>query len=724
MKPNRREFTLMGAGTVLGALTAPSALGSLIAEKPDPNSPDMPWYYRIKRVGQTNFNEKDPLNANVDEWADYWASAKVQAVALSVSGPVAFYPTDVPFYRRSPYLNGRDLFGECVKAAKARGMRVYGRMSPDIQVTDPKLLAAHPLWFRRDQDGSLQSSAPDIAFTCQFGGNFSELQPAIIRELNSRYDIDGLYMNGWPSMQVCYCANCRKIGDPHSLKYKQALLASAIDLVNIYKGVVLEKSPNNFYSCNLGGGIRESGLDQWKLTRTALWYTADNQSRESIESPVWQDAQQVKFAHSLMGGRPVAAVTGSYSRSGRIMWRNVTGAPAEAECRMAQTAAAGGIVWYHWLGLEQGFKEDRRWQKVGRDFLSWHASNDKHFHNVKSLAKVAIIASSKSVTIYDDPSALAKTDSLQGMYAVLTEARIPFDYVHDEDLTPERLAQYTALILPNIALLSDAQCKSFEQYVAQGGSLLATFETSLYDETGKPRSDFALGSLFGITKTGPRTRAEYKPTQPIWSVHLQKIYERNAITAGFEDTEWIAGPVWRIPLAPIPRPTMTFIEPYPAYPTEAVYMREPPTHLPTVVLQQKGQSRLAYLAGDMDASFWRLDNHDLGRQLLNTIQWVIGDTNPVSVEGEGLIEVIAWETEPGFAIHMVNYNGPNAFRGKMRKPITLGPQSVRLTLPRDVKIKTATLLRAGKPVHFQQQGRTVHLTVPSVGSYEVVAFEV
>jgi hypothetical protein len=47
--------------------------------------------------------------------------------------------------------------------------------------------------------------------------------------------------------------------------------------------------------------------------------------------------------------------------------------------------------------------------------------------------------------------------------------------------------------------------------VKRGGSLLATFETGLYDETGKPRPDFALGHLFGISKTGPRERAEYKP---------------------------------------------------------------------------------------------------------------------------------------------------------------------------------------------------------------------
>jgi hypothetical protein len=730
MKQNRREFTMMGAGTMLGAITKP-ALGSILIASKDAPAPqntaaaDVPWYHKIRRAGQTNFNEKDPLHGNVEEWADYWASAKVEALALSVSGPVAFYPTDIPFYRRSPYLNGRDFFGECVKAAKARGIRVYGRMSPDILKTDKELLDAHPLWFRREKDGvSLQSPAPEIAFTCQFSNYFTDFQSAVIHEVNTRYDIDGYYMNGWPTVQVCYCENCRKIGDPHSKTYKDALMASAAELISLYRKTATEKKPDNFYSCNLGGGLTEHGLDQWQLTREALWYTADNQSRQAVIAPVWQDSQQVKFARALMDDRPVAAVTASYSRSGKIMWRNVTGEPAEAECRMAQTSASGGIIWYHWLGLEQGFKDDRRWQKLGREFLSWHASHDKHFHNVRSLAKIAIVAAPKSVTLYSAPSDEEKTDSIEGMYAILIEGRIPFDFVHEENLNPEHLNRYTALILPNVALLSDTQVRALEQYVAQGGSLLATFETGLYDESGKPRPDFALGHLFGVSKAGPRQRAEYKSIQPILSVHLQKIDQRNAITAGFEDTDWIAGSVYRVPLKPVPNPVMTFIDPYPTYPTEAVYMREPPTDSPSVVLQQKGKSRLAYLAGDMDASYWRLDNWDLGRQLLNTVRWVLGEDNPVTVEGEGLMEVFAWETEPGFALHMVNYNGPNAYRGAMRKVIKLGPQTVRFELPLDVKVKNASLLRAGTPLQFRQQGRVLSFTIPSVSAYEVAAFEV
>jgi hypothetical protein len=89
-------------------------------------------------------------------------------------------------------------------------------------------------------------------------------------------------------------------------------------------------------------------------------------------------------------------------------------------------------------------------------FLSWQARHDKHFHNVRSLARVAIVAAPKSVTIYDAPTNEDKVDSIQGMYAVLAEARIPFDFLHEENLTEDRMSRYAGLILPNVALLSDA----------------------------------------------------------------------------------------------------------------------------------------------------------------------------------------------------------------------------------------------------------------------------
>jgi hypothetical protein len=91
---------------------------------------DIGWQRRIRRIGQLNMTEHDPVEMNVEEWADYWASLKVDAVLVSVTGILAFYQTKVPFHRKGKYLGERDFFGECCAAAKKRGLHVVARDEP------------------------------------------------------------------------------------------------------------------------------------------------------------------------------------------------------------------------------------------------------------------------------------------------------------------------------------------------------------------------------------------------------------------------------------------------------------------------------------------------------------------------------------------------------------------------------------------------------------------
>ena len=116
---NRREF-----------LIAPAAAAAFAADTA------VPWQRKIRRVGQTNMTEHDPAVLDVEQWADYWASLKVDAVLVSVTGILAFYQTKVPFHRKGKFLGDRDFFGDCCAAAKKRGMHVIARMSPDLNWED------------------------------------------------------------------------------------------------------------------------------------------------------------------------------------------------------------------------------------------------------------------------------------------------------------------------------------------------------------------------------------------------------------------------------------------------------------------------------------------------------------------------------------------------------------------------------------------------------------
>ena len=173
-----------------------------------------PWQMRIRRVAQTNMTERDPVGMDVEKWADYWHSTDADIVFVSVTGILAFYPSKVPFHKHGKFLNDRDFFGQCVAAAKKRGMRVVARMSPDLNWGDA--LAAHPEWAMRNRDGSPQMNTeePRLFKTCMFSSYMDDYVPAIMREVSSLYDVDAFYTNGWPQLGAlpeCHCAICSKL---------------------------------------------------------------------------------------------------------------------------------------------------------------------------------------------------------------------------------------------------------------------------------------------------------------------------------------------------------------------------------------------------------------------------------------------------------------------------------------------------------------------------------
>src|SRR6516225_8880443 len=75
-----------------------------------------PWYRTMRRCGQVNFNERDPVDLNIDDWLAYWSSLKINALLLNAGGIVAFYPTRISYHHKSRYLDGRDLFGDFARA--------------------------------------------------------------------------------------------------------------------------------------------------------------------------------------------------------------------------------------------------------------------------------------------------------------------------------------------------------------------------------------------------------------------------------------------------------------------------------------------------------------------------------------------------------------------------------------------------------------------------------
>jgi hypothetical protein len=93
----------------------------------------------------------------------------------------------------------------------------------------------------------------------------------------------------------------------------------------------------------------------------------------------------------------------------------------------------------------------------------------------------------------------------------------------------------------------------------------------------------------------------------------------------------------------------------------------------------------------------------------------------VTITGAGAIEAFAWETQAGFAVHILNYTNPAMHRGWIRDFFPIGEQNVRMQLPSGRRISRVELLRAEQNVPFKASGGFIEFTVPKVVDYEITA---
>jgi hypothetical protein len=739
---NRRSFlkTGLSAGAVLPLASSlqtfdnPVALAAsppatndfrlavLPTRFPAPDVSSQPWQKQVRRVGQTNMTEHDPAVMNIEAWADYWHSAQVDVVFVSVTGILAFYPSKVPFHRHGKFLHGRDFFGECAAAAKKRGMRVVARMSPDLNWDDA--LSAHPEWAMRNQDGSVQHSSeePRLFKTCMFSTYMEDYVPAIMREINTLYDVDCFYSNGWPplgSLPDCHCAVCRNLPASGTPAYWRVFTDRVLHLWNRYDAIAKEKKRDSFYFANSGGNVR-GGPNLDRLGKTAAWFQADNQGRTYHEPEVWGCSLQGRVCNAVLDGKFAANVTAAYS-TGTPGWRNASKNPAEARMWLNETLASGMVPYFHFVGAENGFDEDRRWQQVGVDYFRWTARHDAHFTPVRSIANIGVVFGQSTQLLYPGPATVRSRsymhETTQGIYDALLRGRFAFDFVHEDRLEPERLAKYRALLLPNVAMLSDKQCRQIAAYARAGGSVMAGFETSLYDENLNRRAEFGLADVFGISKAADPVGTNGNP----YYARIEAPGHPHPILAGFSNTNWLPGAENRVPLQSVDNPVLTVVPGFVRYPPELAYPPQSHTQEPAVVLRESGPSRTAWFAGDIERTYWLTGHGDLLALLHNTIRWLIDDTSMVRVDGPGFIEMFCWETAPGYAVHLLNYSNPDAQHGWLQTTLPLGAQQVAMKLPSGAAVKSVELLKAERTVPHRLEDQVLSFTIPSVDDYEVAA---
>jgi len=686
-----------------------------------------PWFDRPMRWAQLVLVENDPGRFDPDFWLDYFKRVHADGVCLSAGGVVAYYPTMIPFHHRSAWLGDSDPFGYLVRGCRKMDMAVIARTDP--HATWNNVRDAHPDWIAVTSNGQARRhwSNPELWVTCALGPYNFDFMTQVHEEIVKLYQVDGIFSNRWAGHGTCYCEHCvqnfesfsgmalprtNDRQDPAYRKYLQWRIDQLRELWFLWDRTIRAvKSTSRYIPNGFPDKVVTGALSD-------IFFT-DHQARSGVIPP-WSNGKRAKELRATMGMKPLGGIF-SIGLEEPYRWKDSVQSEAEVRIWVAEGTANNMRPWFVKFS---GTIYDQRWLKVVEKIYDWHHCHERYLRNVAPLARVAVVYSEQTDRYYGGkPWQEQRSGHGLGMYHALIEARIPFEMVNDRLLEAEHINQYKLLILPNIAALSNAQCEQLRQYVRQGGSLIATFEASLYDEQAKRRRDFGLADLFGVSFDGgvegpmKNSYLRLKPDPKMGRYH--------SVLEGLHDAYRIVNGIWRVRVTPkvdFPSP-VTLIPSYPDLPMEHVYPRIPDTDIRELYVRQLGDSRIAYIPWDIDRTFWKIMNADHGMLLRNVIHWAANEEPPVRVTGPGVLDVTVWRQAKSMTVHLVNLTNPMMMKGPFREFIPVGNQNVQIQIPPNKKIDKVHLLVADKSPAYQIDNEMMKLTVTSILDREVIAVD-
>ncbi|HMF73752.1 MAG TPA: alpha-amylase family protein [Flavitalea sp.] len=720
----RREFckntTLFGGGLAL--------TGSSLLTRANVRAPEEPWFNKSVRWAQLAFVESDPGSYDPDFWLSYFKRIHADGALLSAGGIVAFYPTDIPLHHRSNMLGNSNPLGYMVEGCRKMNMSIILRTDP--HAARQEVYDVHPDWIAVTADGQKRRhwANPELWVTCALGPYNFDFMTKVIQEIMDRFKPDGIFSNRWSGHGICYCQHCvqnfQKFSgldmpksdnrlDPVYQKYSEWRVARLKELWFLWDAEIRKKRPVSRFIPN--------GFPDKLLTGThSDFFFADQQARQGVIPP-WANARGAKETRATLGMKPQVGIF-SVGVEEEYRWKDSVQTEAELRIWVAEGVANGLLPCFVKFGA---VLYDKRWLDVVSNMYQAYYRAEKYLRNTECLARVGLVYSEQTDRKYGGkPWQEKNRDHEPGMYHALVEGRVPFEMVNDQLLDADHLKPYKLLILPNIAALSDQQCDQLRKFVKQGGSLVATFETSLYDEEGKQRPDFGLSDIFGVSFNkkveGPMRNSYLK----FKSEPTTKTF--HPVLKGLEDAYRTINAVYQVDVSPkdkenFPSP-VTLIPTYPDLPMEDVYPRTEDTGIREIYLKEIGNARVVYIPGDLDRSFWQIMNMDHGRLLNNAIKWALKEENIVSVEGPGVIDIAVWRQKNSMTVHLVNLTNPMMMKGPFREFIPVEAK-VSVKVPQNATVTGVRLLMSDLNPKFEVSNGTVTLAVPKIVDHEIVALD-
>jgi hypothetical protein len=711
------------------------------------SGPGYDWILRRNCGIHMTIRDIDCRDFDVEAMARDFSRLHVDYFSFFAGGYVTTYPTKLEYQRVSPWLAGRDLTGEIVQAAHRHGIKAVPML--DLGMLTEAAFKAHPEWAAVDAQGKPVQRADGLYASCIMGGYVQEYSRAMVAEILSRYDVDGMKFGGASYgflKEPCYCAACRKayteatgkniptVRDWNSPDWRvfirwrteqtARVVQHLVDIVHSLRpGLPVMGNSTDFGD---PGWTVTSSLDIERLTQIQDAVQVEVQTRARNAQPQgtaeWQylrwPAETARHLTSV-SHKPIWVVA-SYFYA--WPWRRIAVPAAEQKVYLAQIAAHGGTPMVNLSGGPPAVHEDKRGFVAMEELYGFIHKHHDLYEGDESAAEVALVYDHDSLMFYGNDEAETRlVEEFRGIEESLDRAHIPFDIISTRTLTPQTLARYRALVLPNLACLGQGSAEALTRYVKAGGGLVATYEIGRFDADGKRRNDPVLAELLGIRFQGdPRPAiGEQRGTVQAY----MKIRSDHPVLAGVREAGLLplSGRFCPVTTQGLAKVVLDRAAPFQVFPEGWAYPKDKDPKDPILVVNQNpGAGRTAYFATPLGRSFWQSRFPDLAVLIRDTVQWVGGTEPPVRIDGPPTLHTSLRRSEGRFIVHCINLTG-----GERLFTELVPLHGIRIGLRCDPGMRVHRVWRAsdGAGLPTEQQGSYVVARLDPLTDYDVVVFE-
>ncbi len=419
-----------------------------------------------------------------------------------------YYPTKVGHMHAS--LDGRDIFGETVQLLRRSGIVPVAYYTSIYHNNSAR---SHPAWRVTYPDGSQHGGR--YWWSCPNNDEYVKFTIAQISEVIA-YDVDGIFndMTFWPG--ICVCPSCRE-------KYRAETgreIPVKIDWRDrewISFQRFRERSMAAFTQAITSAVKARKNITVTHQTSTIMhgWmqgYTLDIADACDYTSG---DFYGGKYQH-ILGAKILAAASRSlpyeFMTSRCVDLHDHTSMKSEAQltAEAATTLANAGAYFFIDAINPDGTLEEPVYQRLGavsKTLSPFTRTIQRHRPVISAgtalyYSSAAYIDENASADIMLPSGNKPAVDEMTGASIILTRAHIPFAAVTGRG----DFSAFKTIIMNNILYTTPEENEKLRVFVKNGGTLIATGNTSLMTPDGSTTGDFALADVFGVSATGAKAK--------------------------------------------------------------------------------------------------------------------------------------------------------------------------------------------------------------------------